>query len=74
MAYDLGIAQDPVAAHIDASSACARLDERIARSPVRGGFLKRCHLTDVDDSFRYRSENSIKVSLCLLISKVMLSD
>ena len=31
---------------VDASSALARLDERIARSPVGGGWLERSHFTD----------------------------
>ena len=48
MAYDLG--KLPIYALLrpisDASSALARLDERIARSPVGGGFLERQNFTD----------------------------
>ena len=48
MAYDLAkplihTLLKPVS---DASSALARLDERIARSPVGGGWLERSHFTD----------------------------
>jgi hypothetical protein len=48
MTYDL--AKLPIYALLrpvsDASSALARLDERIARSPVGSGFLERQHFTD----------------------------
>lgn len=48
MPYDL--AKPPIDTLLkpvsDASSALARLDERIARSPVGGGWLERSHFTD----------------------------